>query len=568
MFKGIAASSGVSISKALVIKEVKYNIEKKNVEDIQKEIDSLHTALKLSREQLVNVKKIAENKLGKDKAEIFEAHLLMLDDPELIGEIEANIRDEGLNAEFAVKSTLDTFVSIFEKMDNEYMRERAADIKDIGKRLLNNLLGVVHRTLSDLEDKCIIVTKDLTPSDTAQMDHEKVLGIVTDIGGSTSHSAIMARSLEIPAVVGLGNISEIVKEGDLLIIDGDEGVVIVNPDLETMQIYKDKRDKNEEIKQELKRLMDTESITVDGRKVELAGNIGTPDNVLGVIKNGGEGIGLFRTEFLYMNKKDFPSEEEQFSAYKAVLEGMRGKPVVIRTLDIGGDKKLSYLSIDEEMNPFLGYRAIRLCLDRKDIFKTQLRALLRASVYGNLKIMFPMISGLEELREAKAITWEVKQELIKEKIEVNEDIELGIMIEIPSAAVISDILAKEVDFFSIGTNDLIQYTVAVDRMNQKISYLYDPFNPAVLRLIKNVIDNAHKEGKWVGMCGEMAGDTRLTPVLVGFGLDEFSMSSSSILKVRKCITNFEYTKAKEVSDHILKLGTAREIEKYIEENIL
>lgn len=568
MFKGIAASSGVSICKALVLKEVKYNIEKKNIEDVPKEIDSLHAALKLSREQLSNVKKITENKMGKDNAEIFEAHLLMLDDPELIGEIEGKIKNESLNAEFAVKSTVETFVSIFEQMDNEYMRERAADIRDIGKRLLNNLLGVVHRSISDLEDKCIIVTKDLTPSDTAQMDHEKVLGIVTDIGGSTSHSAIMARSLEIPAVVGLGNISEVVKEGDLLIIDGDEGLVIINPDIETLQRYKDKHEKNEQAKQELKKLMDTESITIDGRKVELAGNIGTPDNVLGVLKNGGEGIGLFRTEFLYMNKENFPSEEEQFNAYKAVLEGMRGKPVVIRTLDIGGDKKLSYLSIDEEMNPFLGYRAIRLCLDRKDIFKTQLRALLRASVYGNLKIMFPMISGLEELREAKAITWEVKQELIKEKIEVSEDIELGIMIEIPSAAVISDILAKEVDFFSIGTNDLIQYTVAVDRMNQKISYLYDPFNPAVLRLIKNVIDNAHKEGKWVGMCGEMAGDTRLTPVLLGFGLDEFSMSPSSILKVRKCITNFEYAKAKEVSDHILKLGTAREIENYIKENIL
>ncbi|MBS3995542.1 MAG: phosphoenolpyruvate--protein phosphotransferase, partial [Alkaliphilus sp.] len=540
MFKGIAASSGVSICKALVLKEVKYNIEKKNIENVPKEIDSLHAALKLSREQLSNVKKITENKMGKDNAEIFEAHLLMLDDPELIGEIEGKIKNESLNAEFAVKSTVETFVSIFEQMDNEYMRERAADIRDIGKRLLNNLLGVVHRSISDLEDKCIIVTKDLTPSDTAQMDHEKVLGIVTDIGGSTSHSAIMARSLEIPAVVGLGNISEVVKEGDLLIIDGDEGLVIINPDIETLQRYKDKHEKNEQAKQELKKLMDTESITIDGRKVELAGNIGTPDNVLGVLKNGGEGIGLFRTEFLYMNKENFPSEEEQFNAYKAVLEGMRGKPVVIRTLDIGGDKKLSYLSIDEEMNPFLGYRAIRLCLDRKDIFKTQLRALLRASVYGNLKIMFPMISGLEELREAKAITWEVKQELIKEKIEVSEDIELGIMIEIPSAAVISDILAKEVDFFSIGTNDLIQYTVAVDRMNQKISYLYDPFNPAVLRLIKNVIDNAHKEGKWVGMCGEMAGDTRLTPVLLGFGLDEFSMSPSSILKVRKCITNFEY----------------------------
>ena len=568
MFKGIAASSGIAICRALVLKEVKHHIEKKSIGDIQKELDGLNQALKLSREEIICIKKNTADKLGEENAEIFEAHLLMLDDPELIGEIEAKIKEENVNAEYAVQSTIDTFVLLFEEMDNEYMRERAADIKDVGKRLMNNLLGTKHRSISNLEEPCIIVAKDLTPSDTAQMDQEKVLGIATDIGGSTSHSAIMARSLEIPAVVGLANITEAVKEGDLLIIDGDEGRVIVNPDSEILEKYRIKREENGKMKQELRKLMDIESSTMDGRKVELAGNIGTPDNVNSVLSNSGEGIGLFRTEFLYMDKEKLPSEEEQFMAYKTVLERMQGKPVVIRTLDIGGDKKLSYLPIDEEMNPFLGYRAIRLCLDRKDIFKTQLRALLRASVYGNLKIMFPMISGLEELREAKAMTWEVKDELVKEKIDVKEDIEIGIMIEIPSAALMSDILAKEVDFFSIGTNDLIQYTIAVDRMNQKISYLYNPYNPAVLRLIKNVIDNAHQEGKWVGMCGEMAGDTRLTPVLIGFGLDEFSMSPSSILKVRKRITTIEYTKAKEVADHILKLGTAGEIENYIKENFL
>lgn len=567
MLKGIAASSGIAISQALVLKEEKPFITKEHVENIDNEVNRFRSAVQASKEEVYTIKESTANKLGEGKAQIFEAHLMMLDDPELLNGIEAKIQAEKISAEYAVQLNVDGFVAIFEEMDNDYMRERAADIKDIGQRIINNLLGIKPISLADLKESCIIVAKDLTPSETAQMDRSKVLGFATDIGGSTSHSAIMARSLEIPAAVGLGSITDVVQEGDLLIIDGDTGTVIVNPDNETLELYRIKQRENDQMKQELLKLINTESITLDGKKVELAGNIGIPENIKGVLDNGGEGIGLFRTEFLYMDRVDFPTEEDQFVAYKTVLEGMKEKPVVIRTLDIGGDKKLSYLAINEEMNPFLGYRAIRLCLDQKDIFKTQLRALLRASVYGNLKIMFPMISGIEELREAKAVLKEVKEELLKEKIPVKEAVEIGIMIEIPSAAIISDILAKEVDFFSIGTNDLIQYTVAVDRMNEKVSYLYNAYNPAVLRLIKNVIDNGHREGIWVGMCGEMAGDPSLAPLLVGFGLDELSMSASSILKVRKLITSLEYGKVKEIADTALSLGTAEEIKDFVYKHI-
>lgn len=559
MLKGIAASSGVAIGKALVIAENEIEVERRIVEDKEAEVEKLQSAVSTAKMQLEKIKEVAKEKLGEDKAQVFEAHLMMLEDPELIGAVESQITTEGVCAEFALKSTVDMFVSMFEAMDNEYMRERAADIRDVGKRILNILMGIEAASIAEIDRECIIVIYDLTPSDTAQMDKEKVLGFATDIGGRTSHSAIMARSLEIPAVVGLSNITTTVKSGDMLILDGEEGIVIVNPDEETIAKYREKQAKIAEYKRELATLKDAESITVDGRKVELAANIGTPSNVEGALKNGAEGVGLFRTEFLYMDKESLPTEEEQFESYKAVLEGMEGRPVVIRTLDIGGDKKLPYLKIDEEMNPFLGYRAIRLCLDRKDIFKTQLRALFRASVYGNLKIMFPMISGVAELRQAKAVVEEVKNELRNEGIAFSNDVEIGIMIEIPSAAVISDLLAKEVDFFSIGTNDLIQYTCAVDRMNEKISYLYDPFHPAVLRLIKTVIDNAHKEGKWVGMCGEMAGDARIIPVLLGFGLDEFSMSASSILNARKLIRSLRYEDAKVMADEILNMPTSEEI---------
>ena len=568
MLKGIAASSGIAICKALVINETDYIIEKRSIVDVEAELQSFQTTLLDSKEEVKKLKEITLNKLGPSKAEIFEAHLLMMDDPELIGSIEGKIKDEGINAEYAVKITVDMFVAIFEGMANEYMRERAADIRDIGKRLIFNLLGIKHRTLSALEEEFIVVARDLTPSETVQMDHQKVLGFATDIGGKTSHSAIMARSLDIPAVVGLGNITAMVKDGDILIIDGDKGTVFLNPEIDIVEEYKKRQEKALQEKQELQALLKTESVTLDGRRVELAGNIGTPENVSGVLKNGGEGVGLFRTEFLYMDKDQMPSEEEQFQAYKRVLEEMQNKPVVIRTLDIGGDKKLPYLPIKEELNPFLGYRAIRICLKQRDIFRAQIRALLRASIYGNLKIMFPMIATLEELREAKAFVEEMKLELSNEKLAYSNDVEIGIMIEIPSAAIISDVLAKETDFFSIGTNDLIQYTVAVDRMNENVSYLYSSYNPAVLRLIKTVIDNAHKEGKWVGMCGEMAGDVKLAPVLLGFDLDEFSMSASSILKVRSVIRSIEYRRAKAISEEVLRLGTAVEIEDYLNRILL
>ncbi|WDC83507.1 phosphoenolpyruvate--protein phosphotransferase [Caloramator sp. mosi_1] len=564
MLKGIAASSGVAIGKALVIVDKEVEIERRTIENVEAETTKLQNAVATAKEQLEKIKDIAREKIGEDKAQVFEAHLMMLEDPEFIGAVEAQIAAESICAEYALKQTADMFISMFESMDNEYMRERAADIRDVSKRIINILMGIETASIAEIDRECIIVINDLTPSDTAQMDKEKVLGFATDIGGRTSHSAIMARSLEIPAVVGLSNVTSTVKTGDMLVLDGDEGVVIVNPDEETLEKYKEKQKKLIEYKKELSKLVNAESITVDGRKVELAANIGTPSNVEGALKNGAEGVGLFRTEFLYMDKDSLPTEEEQFEAYKAVLEGMGGRPVVIRTLDIGGDKKLPYLKIDEEMNPFLGYRAIRLCLDRKDIFKTQLRALFRASVYGNLKIMFPMISGIEELRQAKAVVEEVKNELKAEGIAYSNKVEIGIMIEIPSAAVISDMLAKEVDFFSIGTNDLIQYTVAVDRMNEKISYLYDPFHPAVLRLIKMVIDNAHKEGKWAGMCGEMAGDERIIPVLLGFGLDEFSMSASSILKARKLITSLSYEEAKKLADEVVMCATSEEIKSKIQ----
>lgn len=567
MLKGIAASQGIAIGKALVIKEVKPEIKRIEVADAQAEKERFKSAVETAHKQLEKIKETAARKMGEDKAQIFEAHIFMLQDPEFVGTVESKIESEKVNAEYALTETVNMFVSIFEQMDNEYMRERAADVKDVGGRITNILLGIESPSLAELDEECIVVTKDLTPSDTAQMDKDKVLAFATEIGGRTSHSAIMARSLEIPAVVGIGSTIEEINQGDMLVLDGDEGIVIINPDEEQLKKYRAKQQELAELKKELMQLKNVETITLDGRKVELAGNIGTPQNAENVMHNGGEGVGLFRTEFLYMDNDNLPTEEQQFNAYKEALEKMEGRPVVIRTLDIGGDKKLPYLPIGDEMNPFLGYRAIRLCLDRKDIFKTQLRALFRASVYGNMKIMFPMISSLQELREAKNIVEEVKAELRNEGIPYSDDVQIGIMIEIPSAAVISDILAKEVDFFSIGTNDLIQYTIAADRMNEKISYLYDPFHPAVLRLIKMVIDNAHKEGKWVGMCGEMAGDPKAIPVLLGLGLDEFSMSASSILRARKLIRNLKFEDAKRVADEVLSFGTGEEIRKYVEENI-
>lgn len=565
MYKGTGASPGVALGKALVIEHSELNIEKKNIENVETEVEKLQAAVEESKKELEQVKERAKVELGEHEAEIFEAHLLVLQDPELIDQTISKIRDEKVNADFALNEVKEMFVSIFESMDNEYMRERAADIKDVTNRVLRHILGIKVVDLSALSEEVILIAHDLTPSDTATMNKKMVLGFLTNIGGRTSHTAIMARTLEIAAVVGLSDVTENVKDGDFIVFNGETGQVIVNPDEKVINEYRDLKAKFDEEKEALKQLIGKTSITLDGRHVELAGNIGSPNDLEGLIKNDAEGVGLYRTEFLYMDKEDdFPSEEEQYEAYKAVLEGMNGKPIVIRTLDIGGDKELKYFKMDEEMNPFLGYRAIRLCLDRTDIFKTQLRALYRASVHGKLRIMFPMISSLEELLKSKEIIKEVLSEMDAEGIEYAKDVEVGMMIEIPSAAVISDILAKHVDFFSIGTNDLIQYTCAVDRMNQKISYLYNQFNPAVLRLIKMVIDNAHKEGKWVGMCGEAAGDQRMIPILLGMGLDEFSMSPISILPARKFITSVNYEDMKKFANEVLTMGTAEEIKAYVD----
>ncbi|HBF6946684.1 TPA: phosphoenolpyruvate--protein phosphotransferase, partial [Clostridioides difficile] len=558
------ASPGVALGKALVVEHSELVIEKKSIDNVEAEIAKLEDAVAVSKEELVKVKEKASEELGAEEAEIFEAHLLVLEDPELIGSAIDKIKTESVNAEYALNEIKEMFVSMFESMDNEYMKERAADIKDVTNRILRHILGIKVVDLSALSEEVVLIAHDLTPSDTATMNKKMVLGFLTDIGGRTSHTAIMSRTLEIAAIVGLNDITSKVKDGDFVVFNGDTGEVIVNPDEETINKYTELKAKYEDERKALQLLKGKPSVTLDGKHVELAGNIGTPNDIEGLIKNDAEGVGLYRTEFLYMDRDSFPTEEIQYEAYKAVLEGMDGKPIVIRTLDIGGDKELSYLSMEPEMNPFLGYRAIRLCLDRKDIFKTQLRALYRASVHGRLRIMFPMISSLEELLQAKEVVKEVLAELDSEGVAYAKDVEIGMMIEVPSAAVISDVLAKHVDFFSIGTNDLIQYTCAVDRMNQKISYLYNQFNPAVLRLIKTVIDNAHKEGKWAGMCGESAGDQKMIPILLGMGLDEFSMSPISILPARKLITSVKESDMKKLADDVLNMGTAEEIKSYIE----
>lgn len=537
MKKGISASKGYAIGYAVVKTKEEVVVTETKIKDVAAEKARLANAVKVSEEQLTEIKEKAEKEIGADKAAVFESHLMLLTDPEFVGAVESEIESNSMNAEMALKNTVDKYLEIFNAMDDEYMRERAADIKDVGNRLLNNLLGKKDNALSKLEENSVIVAHDLTPSDTAQLDKSKVISFITDIGGRTSHSAIMARTLEIPAVVGMKDITTSVKNGDTLIVDGNEGTVIINPDEETLRKYKSLYEEFQKEKEELKKLINVKTIGKSGKAIEISGNIGKPEDVNKVIENGGDGVGLFRTEFLYMDRDSMPTEDEQFNAYKYVAEALKGKPVVIRTLDIGGDKKLSYLPLQEEMNPFLGYRAIRLCLDRKEIFKVQLRALLRAAVYGNIKIMFPMISSLSEILSAKEVLRECAAELKAEGKEYNDKIEVGIMVEIPAAAVTADELAKHVDFFSIGTNDLIQYTLAADRMNEKVSYLYNPMHPAVLRLIKMTIEAAHKEGKWCGMCGEMAGDENAVPTLLSYGLDEFSMSASSILKAKKIIVD-------------------------------
>ena len=537
--KGIAASKGYAIGTVLIQKHEEIIISDEKITDIVAEKAKLTKALEASKEQLTAIKAKAAESMGEEEAEVFEAHITLLDDPEFAGAMDMAIENEQLNAMKAVENTKNTFVMIFESMDNAYMRERAADLKDVSNRIIANIAGVAVNPFENAKENTVVVAHDLTPSDTAQLDRSKVVGFLTNIGGRTSHSAIMARTLEIPAIVGLRTITDTLKNGDKVILDGIEGIAILNPSEELIAEYTAKKEAFEAELEALKRLIDVKTITKSGTRVEVCGNIGKPEDVDQVMANGGDGVGLFRTEFLYMDRESAPTEDEQFESYKYVLEKTAGKQVVIRTLDIGGDKTLPYLPLPEEMNPFLGYRAIRLCLDRKEIFKVQLRALLRASIYGKLAVMFPMISGIQEFEQAREVAEECRAELVAEGIEVSDSIQWGIMVEIPAAAVMADELAKHVDFFSIGTNDLIQYTLAADRMSEKVSYLYNPMHPAVLRLIKMTIDGAHKHGKWVGMCGEMAGDEIAIPTLVEYGLDEFSMSASSILTAKKVIMEQE-----------------------------
>ncbi|SFD95712.1 phosphoenolpyruvate--protein phosphotransferase [Lentibacillus persicus] len=565
MIQGIAASNGIAIAKAYQLVTPELTYEKKSADNPNKEIERLEKALETAKQELEKIRAHAEKELGDEHAQIFSAHLLVLDDPELVNPIKDKITKENVIAETGLEDTMNMFIDMFKNMDNEYMRERAADIQDVSKRVLAHLLGVSVPNPALIDEEAIVIANDLTPSDTAQLNRQFVRGFATDIGGRTSHSAIMARSMEIPAVVGTKSITGEVKQGDIVIVDGIEGHVIVNPSENEIAEYKEKQATFEKQKEEWATLKNEPTLTADKEQVELAANIGTPDDVDSVLANGAEGIGLYRTEFLYMGKSQLPTEDEQYDAYKTVLEKMEDKPVVVRTLDVGGDKEISYLDLPEELNPFLGFRAIRFCLENEDVFRTQLRALLRASVHGNLKIMFPMIATLEEFRQAKGILLDEKQNLKNEGKSVSDNIEVGIMVEIPSTAVIAKQFAKEVDFFSIGTNDLIQYTMAADRMNERVSYLYQPYHPAILNLISTVIDAAHAEGKWTGMCGEMAGDSIAIPALLGLGLDEFSMSATSVLPARTQILNLSKEKMTSCKEQLLSMGSTDEVVGFIKE---
>ncbi|MEG0453509.1 MAG: phosphoenolpyruvate--protein phosphotransferase [Coprobacillus sp.] len=564
MIKGIAASNGIAIAKAYKLDMPDLTVTKQTITDIEAEIARYSKAVEEVKKDLEMIKEAAAKNLSEEEAAIFDAHALVLSDPELQTQVEDKIKNNNDDAATALNDVANMFIMMFEGMDDEYFRERAADIRDVSRRLIANLLGKTLPNPTLISEEVVIIAEDLTPSDTAQLNKNLVRGFATNIGGRTSHSAILARSMEIPAVVATNTITEEVKEGDMVILDGIAGEIFINPDQATIKEYEAKRQEYLDYKNELKKMVNEKSETTDGHHVELVANIGSPKDLDAVKENGAEGVGLYRTEFLYMESAELPTEDEQFEAYKAVLEGLDGKPVVVRTLDIGGDKEIAAIDMPKEMNPFLGVRAIRLCFQREDIFRTQLRALLRASVYGDLRIMFPMIAILDEFRKAKAILMEEKDKLVKEGIKVSDTIQVGIMIEIPAAAVLADQFAKEVDFFSIGTNDLIQYTFAADRMSSTINYLYQPFNPSILRLVKNVIDAAHKEGKWTGMCGEMAGEALAAPLLIGLGLDEFSMSATSVLAQRKLIRSLSKAEMTELANKALNCGTMEEVVALVE----
>jgi len=565
MISGIPASPGIVFGKALVLKEEKIVLDTQKIKDsqIENEIARFYAGRDAAVEQLTSIKDRAYQSLGEEKAAIFEGHLMILEDEELEEEIIDYLRSNHVNAAVAANVVIDQQVAMLSEIDDEYLKERAGDIRDIGNRLIKNILGMHIVDLGEINEEAILVAYDLTPSETAQLNLDKVLGFVTDIGGRTSHTSIMARSLELPAIVGTNNVTEKVKTGDFLILDALNNAVYVNPSQQEIQRLKTLQDKLAEEKAELAKLKDLPALTLDGHQVDVVANIGTIRDVEGAERNGAEGVGLYRTEFLFMDRDQLPSEEEQFIAYKEVVEAMNGNLVVLRTMDIGGDKELPYLNLPKEMNPFLGWRAIRIALDRREILNAQLRAVLRASAYGRLAVMFPMIISVEEIRELKSVIEELKVELRNEGKAFDEDIQVGVMVETPSAAVNAKFLAKEVDFFSIGTNDLTQYTLAVDRGNELISHLYNPMSPSVLNLIKQVIDASHAEGKWTGMCGELAGDERATILLLGMGLDEFSMSAISVPRIKKLIRNVNYQDAKLLAEKALQQPTAAEIEQLI-----
>ena len=566
MITGIPASPGIVFGKALVLKEEKIVLDTQKISEdqVEAEVARFYVGREAAVEQLNSIHQRALKSLGEEKAAIFEGHLMILEDEELEEEIIDYLRSNKVNASVAASKIIDQQVEMLSEIDDEYLKERAGDIRDIGNRLIKNILGMHIVDLGDIAEESILVAYDLTPSETAQLNLEKVLGFITDIGGRTSHTSIMARSLELPAIVGTNDVTARVNTGDYLILDAVNNRVYVNPTQAEIDELKTLEAKLAEEKAELAKLKDLPAVTLDGHKVEVVANIGTIRDCEGAHRNGAEGVGLYRTEFLFMDRDQLPSEEEQFIAYKEVVEAMEGRLVVLRTMDIGGDKELPYLNLPKEMNPFLGWRAIRIALDRREILRAQLRAVLRASAFGKLAVMFPMIISVEEIRELKSVLETLKAELRAEGKAFDENIQVGVMVETPSAAVNAKFLAKEVDFFSIGTNDLTQYTLAVDRGNELISHLYNPMSPSVLGLIKQVIDASHAEGKWTGMCGELAGDERATLLLLGMGLDEFSMSAISVPRIKKLIRHVNYQEVKALADEALQKPTSAEIEQLIQ----
>jgi len=562
--KGIAAASGISIGPAYKMGKEEFIVPKQTITDadIPLQIQLFEEALIKTRREIIDLQKRIATEMGQEEAQIFDAHLLVLEDRMLIEEVISRLKKEHLNVAFIFSEVLKKYIDVFSKIEDEYLKERISDINDVGRRILRNLLGKERKGFEDLKEKVVVVAHDLSPSDTAAMHKQNVCAFVTDIGGKTSHTAIMAKSLEIPAVVGVEGVTAKIKSGDMLIVDGVTGTVIIEPDEETLRIYQEEEAKLKGIAEKFLESKDLPAVTLDGQLIDVSANIELPEEVTSVKLHGAQGIGLYRTEFFYMNRKEPPTEEEQYQAYKYVAEELSPHPVVIRTLDLGGDKFLSQFEIPSEIEPFLGWRAIRFCLARPDVFKVQLRAVLRASVHGKLKLMYPMISGLEELKQANAILNETKEELRSKGVAFNNDLEVGAMIEVPSAAITADLLATEADFFSIGTNDLIQYSLAVDRANEKVAYLYEPTHPAVLRMIKNIIDSAHAHGIKVAMCGEMAGEPSLIPILLGLGLDEFSMPPLLIPETKYIIRSLKMSQVKDIAIEAMKLATGKEVEEF------